>query len=113
MMSEDQSSDAGQAPPTVPCGTLGQRLRASRRIAKANAKMLELATQFDQDLNEALNLAAHGRRMLFVAVGGDIDQAAIDQGAGHGDIRQIARDGVVAGSERSVDLAMGQAVRRG
>jgi len=46
-------------------------------------------------------------------VGGDIDKTAIDQGTGHGDMRQITGNGLVASAERSVHLALRQGVRLG
>lgn len=42
--------DMGQAPPSVPCGTLRQRLAAARKMAAATARMRKLAEDLDRRL---------------------------------------------------------------
>jgi rifampicin phosphotransferase len=44
--------DAGQLPPTVPCGTFRARLRAAKRLAQISAKLQELTSDFDRQLVE-------------------------------------------------------------
>ena len=44
--------DAGQAPPTVPAGIIGARMRLGRRLAAVNARLREVAADFDLRLRD-------------------------------------------------------------
>ena len=47
-----RNPDMGQAPPSVPCGTLRQRLAAARRMAKVSARLHAMARDLDRRLND-------------------------------------------------------------
>ncbi|MFI5378038.1 MAG: PEP/pyruvate-binding domain-containing protein [Tepidisphaerales bacterium] len=46
--------DAAQSPPTIPAGTLTQRMRMGRRLAEVNRRVRALAGDFDRKLTERI-----------------------------------------------------------